>query len=464
MSVQERNFMTSIWDFFCSLKLTVSTLILLAVTSIIGTVIQQNLTPQEYLQHYSETTYNFLDSLQFFDMYHSWWFLALLGIFSINLISCSIKRFPRVWKTVREPVLVPTDALYRTFSNLEEQLVEASLPQVRDRLAALMGSQFSVPVVTEEEGKVHLFAQKGAWSRFGVYVTHLSILVIFLGAIIGVLWGYKAFVNIEEGKEVDKVWPRGGKEPIQLAFSVRCEQFSVSFYEGTNRPKEFKSLLTVLENGRPVIENRPVIVNDPLSYKGITFYQSSYGPAGDPVFQMRVRVRATGETVELSARQGQRLDLPGGAAFRVADYTPSFQNFGPAARLEVFPAAGTPRSFVVLQAHPEFDIQRGDDYIFSLLEAKQGYYTGLQVARDPGVWVVWAGCTLLVVGSMVAFFLSHRRIWITLQPVGDRTGIKIGGTAHRNQPAFELFFEDFKKKLKDEIASQASARTGGTKR
>jgi cytochrome c biogenesis protein len=453
LSVQERSLITAVWDFFCSLKLTISTLILLAITSIIGTVIQQNLSPQDYLQVYSETTYRVLEALQFFDMYHSWWFLTLLGLFSINLIACSIKRFPRVWKTVREPVLVPDDALYRTFSNLEEIVVPLSAAQVRDRLTASLGSHFAPPVVTEEGEKLHFFAQKGAWSRFGVYVTHLSILIIFIGAIIGALWGYKAFVNIVEGTATDKVWPRGGQEPIPLGFTVRCEEFSVSFYEGTNRPKEFRSVLTILENGQPVVQNRPIIVNDPLTHQGITFYQASYGTAGDPLFRMRVQVRATGQTIELSGRQGQRLELPGGASFRVADYTPSFQNFGPAARLEIFPADGPPRSFVVLQAHPEFDAQRGGEYIFSLLEAKQSYYTGLQVARDPGVWVVWAGCTLLVVGSLVAFFLSHRRIWITAQPMGGRTGIKLGGSAHRNQPAFELFFDDFKKKLKDDLAS-----------
>jgi cytochrome c biogenesis protein len=42
---------------------------------------------------------------------------------------------------------------------------------------------------------------------------------------------------------------------------------------------------------------------------------------------------------------------------------------------------------------------------------------------------------------------------VTLQPVGKKTGIKLGGTAHRNQPAFEIFFDELKKKLKTEIAS-----------
>ncbi len=456
MSSKKTNVVDAIWDFFCSLKLTITTLILLAITSIIGTVVQQGKSPQEYLQEYSETTYRVLTALNFTDMYHSWWFLGLLEIFALNLIACSIKRFPKVWKTVHEPVLAPAESFYRTLANTEEVVIKGQgLEAVRERVATLLGKAFAAPVVTTgEAGEVHLFAQKMPWARFGVYVTHLSIIIIFVGAIIGSLWGYKAFVNIVEGTATDKVWARGASEPIDLGFQVRCDDFSVTFYGGGGggRPKEFKSVLTVIDGGKTVVDQRPIIVNDPLTYKGITFYQSSYGPTGEPTVKLRVKVRASGEVQELSGRQGQRLTLPGGGSVRVVDSTEAFQDFGPAARIEVTPPQGEARSFVVLKAFPEFDAQRGGDYIFSLLDMEQRYYTGLQVAKDPGVWVVWLGCAMLVLGSMTAFFLSHRRIWVTLRPLdGGKVGVKIGGSAHRNQPAFEIFFDDLKKQLRGEL-------------
>ena len=443
----KQNPIDALWDFFCSLKLTIITLILLAITSIIGTVIEQNQEPEKYLQIFSEKTYRLLDALQFFNMYHSWWFLALLGLFSINLTACSIKRFPRVWKTVHEPVLTADDGLFRTFSNTEELLVKDSPEAVRDKLCALFAKQFAPATVTEREGKIHLFAQKSKYARFGVYVTHASILIIFAGSIIGTIWGYKAYVNIVEGTQTTKVWPRGSEQPLELGFAVRCDAFSVAFYEGSQRPKEFTSDLVVLENGQEVLKKR-IEVNHPLQYKGITFYQSSYGPAGDPAFRFRVKARQSGESVEVDARQGQPVALPGGGSFIVSNFAPSYQNFGPAAQLQMVGGDGRGGAFLVFQNHPEFDAQRGGDYIFSLIEAKQRYYTGLQVAKDPGVWVVWLGCAMLIFGSMAAFFLSHRRIWVSIQSVGGKTGIKIGGSAHRNQPAFELFFDEFKKSLK----------------
>ena len=61
--------------------------------------------------------------------------------------------------------------------------------------------------------------------------------------------------------------------------------------------------------------------------------------------------------------------------------------------------------------------------------------------------------TLLVVGSCGAFFLSHRRIWVTIQPLEKGIGVKLGGNAHRNQPAFALFFDELKKDLDDALSS-----------
>jgi cytochrome c biogenesis protein len=452
---KEKNFIDELWDFFCSLKLAIITLILLATTSIIGTVIEQNKSPQEYMQNYgmSESTFKMLDAMQFFDMYHSWWFLSLMGIFAVNLICCSIKRLPRIIKIVREPTLVADDNMFRTFANREEIVTEGTVESVRDKVVALLGDKFAKPVVTDQDGNSYLFAQKGKLSRFGVYVTHSSILIIFIGAMIGNVWGYKAYVNIVEGKSISSVWPRAGKEPIPIGFEIRCDNFEVEFYEGGGRPKEFSSDLVVLENGQEVMK-KTIEVNDPLSYKGLTFYQSSYGPAGDPVYRFKVTERATGESVTVQGAQGKHLSLPGGAALIPMGYAESYQNFGPAAQVNVDSgdhAHGTP--FIVFKNYPQFDEKRGGKYAISLIDAQQSYYTGLQVAKDPGVWVVWLGCLMMVLGSCGAFFLSHRRIWVSIQPLEKGIGVKLGGNAHRNQPAFTLYFDELKKDFDDALSS-----------
>ena len=71
-------------------------------------------------------------------------------------------------------------------------------------------------------------------------------------------------------------------------------------------------------------------------------------------------------------------------------------------------------------------------------------YTGLQVAKDPGVEIVWLGCFLMVIGIYIAFFMSHRRIWIRIQD----GSVNVGGNASKNQGGFQLAFEGLVDRLK----------------
>ena len=117
---------------------------------------------------------------------------------------------------------------------------------------------------------------------------------------------------------------------------------------------------------------------------------------------------------------------------------------GPAARIEVTRPGGNPQPFVVFRDFPRFDEERGGDLIFSYEGADEKYYTGLQVAKDPGVWVVWFGCTLMVLGTIMAFVLSHKRIWVRV----SRGHVTLGGSASKNQGGFQLVFDDLVDKLK----------------
>jgi cytochrome c biogenesis protein len=450
LTTNKRGLAYQLWDFFCSLRLPIFLLIGLALTSIIGTVIQQG--PQrEYLATLSETKILIYSKLGFFDMYHSWWFILLLYLLTLNLICCSVKRLPRVWKIVSEPVLVMDDRFQTSLSNVAELKLRGSKGELKERVAAVLTGGFGAPVVTEQDGDYHLFVQKNAWSRLGVYVVHFSIIIIFIGALIGSFFGYKAYVSIPEGSAVNQVQTRSNKT-VDLGFGVRCEKFSVSFYD-TGAPKEFKSILSVLDNnGRPVqgYQNIPVIVNEPLTYKGVTFYQSSYGQSDEgALYHISVRNRKGGAATKLTARPGERLPLPGGAFLSVMEATQDVRPFmkefdGPGAQVEFTPPGGQPQPFVILSdKYESFNAQHGGDLVINFDGMDQKFFTGLQVAKDPGVWVVWLGCFLMVVGTCMAFFMSHKRVWAR---VSD-DGVTVGGSANKNPTGFEILFEDLVQKL-----------------
>jgi cytochrome c biogenesis protein len=451
LTTNKNGFAYQVWDFFCSLKLTIFLLIGLALTSIIGTIVMQG-PSREYLATLSETKIRLYSALGFFDMYHSWWFILLLYLLTLNLICCSIKRLPRVWKTVFEPVLVMDERFEKTLgSNVKEMKLPGKKAELKDKMVAFLKAEFANPTVTEHEGQFHLFAEKARLSRLGVYVVHFSIIIVFIGALLGSFFGYKAYVNIPEGGSIDQVQSRTGKM-IDLGFSVRCEKFSVAFYD-TGAPKEFKSILTVLEKGKPVpgFVNVPTIVNEPLTYKGITFYQSSYGPSDEgALYHLTVRDRKGGAPVQLTARQGERLALPGGAFLSVMEATANVRPFmkefdGPGAQVEFTPPGGKPQPFVILSdKYESFNAQHGGDLVITFAGLDQKFYTGLQVAKDPGVLVVWLGCFLMVVGIIMAFFMSHKRVWVR---VTDGV-VTLGGSASKNPAGFEMKFEELLAKLK----------------
>ena len=274
---------------------------------------------------------------------------------------------------------------------------------------------------------------------------------------IGSLVGFKSYVNIPEGGSVSKIILRSEKE-LDLGFALRLEKFSVAKYSN-GAPKEFKSILTVLENGKPVpgYTNVRVIVNDPLTYKGITFYQSSYGNAGNYFFT--VSDLDGKNPVSLSIEGKSSVSLPDGSSMHVVEATQDVSQFspglsGPAAQVELHTADGKAESFVVYANHPELNIQHARQHgagpVIHFKGAEELMYTGLQVAKDPGVEVVWLGCFLMVIGIYAAFFMSHRRIWVRIQ----NGSVTIGGNASKNQSAFQQTFEGLVDRLKSDLTKE----------
>lgn len=457
MTTTQRNFLQKLWDFFCSLKLTMFLLISLAIISIIGTIVPQGTPPPEYIAQISSAKLKLYKSLGFFDMYHSWWFILMLYLLTVNLVSCSIKRLPHIWKVIRQPLTVMNSSFEQTLSNRKSLKVDGEPSVVGEKLAAVLKTEFAEPTVTQVDGVIHLFAQKNPWCRLSVYFVHLSVIIIFIGAIIGSLFGYKAFVNINEGESVSKVMSRSGKE-IDLGFSLRCDQFSLTRYSNGS-PKEFKSILTVLENDRPVpdFEHARVIVNDPLVYKGITFYQSSYGNAGNYFFLLTDPDGNNEKQVMISATS--QVTLPDGSVVRVLEAVPDVSPFikglsGAAAQLEIHSPSGDAHKIIAYANYPEFNSQQAREnkinFILHYAGLEEKMYTGLQVAKDPGVWVVWLGCLLMVIGIYAAFFMSHRRVWVRI----ENGTVTIGGNTNKNQGGFAQSFDALAEKLAAQISRE----------
>jgi cytochrome c biogenesis protein len=444
---RNESLMDRVWKFFTSLKLAIFVIIILAIASIVGTIIEQNQPMEKYRQIYTDGAIRFFESLSLFDMYHSWWFLLLLVLFTVNLICCTIDRLPRVVRVVRNPKTTLDENLEKSLGLVDRWKKKGELSELAETYRSALGGAFARPRATENSGTLHLYAEKGVVSRFGVYVTHLSIIIIFLGAIIGNVLGFKGYANIVEGQSVRTIPTRGGTNHVDLGFAVRCNKFWVEYYPN-GQPKEYASDLSVIEDGKEVLRKK-IEVNDPLQYKGVWFYQSSYGTAGATSVTLAVNSPDGGRGESFSLSPGQKKEIDGYGRISAVDYNGNFQGLGPALLVVLEKPGKPPAEFWLLKAYPEFDRQRQDTRYLSFAGIKEVFYTGLQVARDPGVNIVWVGCTLMVVGIIIAFFMSHQRLWIRLSRGGDgRVDVVIAGSTSKNRLVFERKFEKIQADMK----------------
>ena len=443
---EEKGFLSILFDLFRSLKLTISLFILLAILSIIGTLITQNATRTEYIQRYGIRLYEVLNFFNLFDMYHSWWFSAILLLLVINLIACSVHRFPGVWSQISRGIGSTglEDSMLKTLPYVEKvQMMSKAANKAAEEIQSLLKKRFGNPMRIETESAITLFSEKGKFSRLGVYITHLSLLIILIGGLMGSLYGFKGHVEILEGEAVNQIFLKARDEEVSkpIDFSVRCDDFNITYYDFPGRKekhvKEYTSALTILEDGKEVLK-KTVQVNHPLHYKGLAFYQSSYGTLHDVTLGIQWENKK--EKQLLKTLEGEMVSIPNSdSRIQLLKYVPQVHNFGEGVQLVLFKPNQEPRVFWVLKDLPKFDPQNNNDFILTFEGVTSKEYTGLQVAKDPGVWIVWIGSGLMIFGLIVSFFFSHQRVWIRIPKSSDKE-IILAGSANKNRVGFEKTF------------------------
>ena len=456
---KEKGLLSTLWDSLSSVRLTIPLLIVLAVVSIFGTLIPQNATPEEYLRFYNVSTYKILRILGFLDMYHAGWFVFLLTLLSLNLMACSLRRWPSVRKFFSQPEIKLEEGQWKSIGEGRRfslpRTARDSLGQIQSTLSRI----FAQPRALQEEGLGYLFAEKGKLSRLGFYCIHLSILVILLGAMIGSFYGFRGNVNITEGETVDRVFVRSGQQARPLGFKVKLDKFSVSFYP-TGAPQEFKSTVTILDGGKKVL-TEPIRVNEPLTYRGISLYQSSYGVVSVQKAILDVVERSSNRGFTLSLQPGVQAEIPGTPnSLVLTRFVPDLQGMGPAFQGTLLEGERPVENLVILQNHPGF-APKGGRYEFRVREIQPKYYSGLQVNKDPGVWVVWAGCILMMAGFYMAFFMSHRRVWVRIMEKKGETQVEMIGSSHRNRSEFGKEMDRIVQAVKEADSSGKKNAAGG---
>ncbi len=430
-----------IWNVFASVKLTIVLLFSLAATSIIGTLIPQNEDPQAYFQAFGPALYRLFSILDLFDMYHSWWFQLLILLLTANIIVCSIDRMSanRRILFVKNPFF--NLAKFRNLKHREKFSDDRSPEQLKEICEGYVKRYFRRRQVETTDRGYAIFGEKGRWTRFGVYTVHFSVVLLLIGGLIGSIFGFEGFVNIPEGESAHQIRLRNKPEMMQLGFTIRCDDYFESYYENGS-PKEFRSSLTILEQGVPVL-SKDIVVNDPLQYKGISIYQASRGQLPSDEVVLSFTNRKTGEAFRKNAGINQPVQLPGNrGTFELMEFQRSAQfrgnDIGEAFIGRLTPPDGDPVAVTLPLRFPSFDKMRKGELIIAVVERVPKFYTGLQVAKDPGVWVVYSGFILMIIGCYITFFMSHQQICLEIEKTGKQTQVLVSGTANKNKSGMQI--------------------------
>jgi len=463
--------MNFLWRFFSSVKFTVVILILLAVASIIGTLIPQ--IPQREITGFagglSPGIRKLFFMLGFFDLYHALWFRLLLTLLTLNLVVCSLERFPGAWKRFRFSPRVDRDKPFEDLPVEQTFVVQENMEGAVDRVQKVMKKTYGQPRHKNSRNRSYVYGEKGAFAHFGVYLVHLSVLIILVGGLVGSFLGFEASVMILEGETADTVTLRKQNRPLGLGFNIRCDRLFVDYYEN-GAPKEYRSDITFFKDGKEA-KKTSIRVNHPAIFEGVTLYLSTIGSVPGGRVRLRVAQKpgaAAASRFEL--QKGTEQPLPGDDGFfRILKVSSDFMGrLGPAVKIAVRNGKEQETEFWVFQERdmiqkrfpglmaqdPRLNASAFEPYTFYLEGMERLSYTGLQVNRDPGVPIVWTGCFLMVAGFFVTFFMSHRRIWIRLSSIRKGVRVEVAGTATKNPVGFQREMERLTASLKNSIPLQ----------
>ncbi len=437
----------AIWRFLSSVRLTLAILIVLAAVSVLGTLIPQREGVAEFAQGLGPGTLEVFRALRLFDIYHSFWFRALVTLLALNLIVCSLNRLGPTLRLFRAAPKPDRTGPFEDIPPENRFHTDLSPVEAASRAEGLIRNKYDKFDRKDIGNDIFLIGERGRYSLFGVYIVHVSVLMIIVGSIVGSIWGFQGFVTIPEGERVNTVRLRNSHTHKELGFHVECVNFDVTFYEN-GTPKEYRSDIRFVDEG--VEEDVVLRVNHPFTFRGIRFYQSSYGniPGNEVDLVLRREGMENGETA-VRATRGAKIPLPGDEGhFVVEEIRGDFMRMGmgPAADISVHPEEGEPVTFWVFlhpdrararfsqgfQAFPSLNPSAFEPYTFFLKGIESRYYTGLQVNKDPGVPYVWAGFFLIVGGLFVTFFMSHRTFRIRIQETEDGTLVNVAGRANKN--------------------------------
>nr|YP_009495871.1 c-type cytochrome biogenesis protein [Plagiogramma staurophorum]AWT38310.1 c-type cytochrome biogenesis protein [Plagiogramma staurophorum] len=415
-----------IFRLLADLRFAIIILLLISLCSIIGTVIEQDQSVEAYKLNYplinqgfEFLSWDFILNFGLDHVYRTWWFLSLILLFGISLITCTfLQQLPSL-KVARRCQFFRTTGQFNRLK-ISTIVTNFSLNKIFLRLKRSHYSIFQQKNIT--------YCYKGLIGRIAPIIVHLSMILILFGTIIGSLFGFKAqeIVPKTETFHIQNILSNGQLTNIPT-ISARINDFWIT-YTKQNTISQFYSDISILNTQGKEIKRTTSFVNSPLIYNGIYFYQTDWNLVvlrfqnfDHQVFEYplvnildeQTKIWLTWIPTSQTLDQGIILVID-----NLQGYCSTYDDRG------LF--LGN------IELNEKLQLKR----LFSLIEVISS--TGLQIKTDPGIPILYAGFFFLMLSTLTSY-ITYSQVWI----LQKNRKIFVGGNTTRALFEFELEFFKF---------------------
>lgn len=347
-------------ELLSSMRFAISLLTVIAIASVIGTVVKQNEPYPNYVNQFGPFWAEVFRSLTLPTVYSAWWFLLILAFLVVSTSLCIVRNAPKMLADMRAWRENVREGSLRAFHHKDEFDSPADTATVTARLAALAQNRgFRIKAFSRDGGATLITAKAGAGNRIGYILAHAAIVIICIGGLLdgdmmirAQMWfggkspikgnaviseigpehrlttanpGFRGNAFVPEGSTVSTAILNiaDGALIQDLPFMITLKKFTVEHYS-TGMPKLFASDIVVTDRRTGKQVDARVEVNKPFVYDGVAIYQSSFEDGGSKLkltsFPM---LGGDAKTFTLSGIVGQNTKLTG----RGADYSVEFTDF-----------------------------------------------------------------------------------------------------------------------------------------
>ncbi|MCD8511499.1 MAG: cytochrome c biogenesis protein ResB [Bacillus sp. (in: Bacteria)] len=478
-----KTFIDKVWNFFSSVKVGIWIIVLLLLTSTLGTIFPQEmyLPPGERAATFYENEYGTLGKLYyqlgFHNLYSSWWYMLLIAALGISLVICSLDRVVPLYRALK------TQKVTRHTKFLERQKLFNKTDKIINQDEAIKKAEEVLKQrrYNVRTDKGNLLAEKGRFSRWGPYINHIG-LIIFL---IGCMLRFFPEMYVDE-----HIWARDGETVVIKGtngeYFLRNEEFKIVLYDeedekyrealeraGAPVVQKFQTSATLLKRADTdtigadaeleEIKHHYIRVNDPLRFNEFALYQVDFKLNELAAFTFTLEAVGEDTNKDLSDIQftvdlyepDMVYEFDNGYRIEIVEYFPNFKVHettrepttinripdNPRIVFEVFPPDMAPEvdrgelSLVGIQVNEELNGE--NNYRIRMIDVDMRNVTALTVRKDRTIPILIIGGFIFMIGLVQGSYWHHRRIWIQ-----NRNGeIWIAGHANKNWHGLKKDFE-----------------------